>query len=297
MGVRTSAEESETRSTTEYIIEAPVKEFAVTDLSLRIIDTPGFEDTSGLEQAACNLHSISTFCHELLGSNMVHNVYPNIVMLCIQANDTRFKGPKSPFRKTLHAIRSLNIVDQQNPNVIIVITFACSLPHKRGEYDEEWEKLIIEKGDKVRQVVCDTLGVYAPVTWLENWFTKHNLEKQSGYTVLPNKELQPQNLYLKIIRMLKDNKDHLGHITLREMFGRSDKTQESKTGHSVQAKIAEKEQLDPKETQIYNALKKFSGSGVGLPEVTWKINQFISQREKYLTAVGVIKYVWAQASC
>ncbi len=278
-----SDEKSETRSTTEFTIEAPVERLAVTNLSLGIIDTPGFNDTSGLEQDACNLYAMSSFCC----SHFQRNLYPNIVLLCVQATDNRFMGPKSSFSKTLQAIRSLNIVDKQRPNVIVVITWACSIPFNNAT---KWEAKLIEKGRKVNEILRDTLGVHAPVVWLENHFEEVGLEKQSGYSTLPNGELQPSNLYQKVIHMLQENNDPLAHITFKEMFGRGDKTQPYRIGHSVDAKIAEEEQLNFKETQIYNTLKESATSGVGLPEVTNKINQYIAERGKDLPEVIVMKY-------
>ncbi len=275
-----SDEKSETRSTTEFIIKAPVEKLAVSDLSLGIIDTPGFNDTSGLEQDACNLYSTASFCNSLFGRNL----YPNIVLLCIQATDNRFMGSHSSFTKTLKAIRSLNIVDRQKPNVIVVITWACSIPFRNIT---KWENKLIEKGRKINEILRDTLGVHAPVTYLENDFKEVGLEQQPGRTILPNGEFQPSNLYQNIVKLLQENDDALGHFTLKEMFSRSDEKQPFKIGHSVDAKIAEDNPLSPEENEIFNILKESSTSGSGLPEVTKKINQYISEKGKDLSEVIV----------
>ena len=45
------------RETTEYILKTADEDLCVSDLTLSVIDTPGFDDTDGKEQDACNIHS------------------------------------------------------------------------------------------------------------------------------------------------------------------------------------------------------------------------------------------------
>ena len=67
-----------------------------------IIDTPGFNDTEGLEQDACNLASIHAMLksHNALkgledkeqGASPAIKIFPNVIMLLIKATDKRFEG-------------------------------------------------------------------------------------------------------------------------------------------------------------------------------------------------------------
>jgi len=59
---RTSSSRSETRRTTEFVLKEDDVELGVKDLSLGVVDTPGFNDTEGIEQDAANLACI----HDML---------------------------------------------------------------------------------------------------------------------------------------------------------------------------------------------------------------------------------------
>ena len=39
------------------------------------------------------------------------NIYPNVILLLMDANDNRFDGPNSALGKNLRAIRELQLVD------------------------------------------------------------------------------------------------------------------------------------------------------------------------------------------
>ena len=55
---KTSDEVSETRVTTEYEISADDPGYEVSELKLGLVDSPGFNDTDGMRQDACNFYSI-----------------------------------------------------------------------------------------------------------------------------------------------------------------------------------------------------------------------------------------------
>ncbi len=58
---KTNKSQSETSSTQEFIIYASDPEYEFEQLPFRLIDTPGFCDTDGTRQDACNLLCIKTF--------------------------------------------------------------------------------------------------------------------------------------------------------------------------------------------------------------------------------------------
>ena len=69
------------------------------------------------------------------------------------------------------------------------------------------------KKKDVQGVILNTLKVNAPVVLLENEFEDHELEKVGDFTELPNRELQPKNLYDACINVLRNN------ITIWQPFG------------------------------------------------------------------------------
>ena len=85
------------------------------------MDSPGFNDTDGLPQDACNFYSIKQFykTHPIL-----KNCYPNVVLVLINAGDKRIGGSASNLEKSLKCILKLDLVDKKNPNVIGVMTHA-----------------------------------------------------------------------------------------------------------------------------------------------------------------------------
>lgn len=56
-----NAFESETKKVSEYVLTVDEPKYAVSDLTLGIVDTPGFNDTSCSEQDACTLYAIKKF--------------------------------------------------------------------------------------------------------------------------------------------------------------------------------------------------------------------------------------------
>ena len=86
---KTNKSQSETRSTQEFIIYASDPDYGFERLPLGLVDTPGFCDTSGTHQDACNLLSIQKFfrTHPKLSE-----CYPNLIFLIVKATDNRMIG-------------------------------------------------------------------------------------------------------------------------------------------------------------------------------------------------------------
>jgi predicted GTPase len=94
-----SDQESETRLTVEWKSKFDSTSDQVRNMSISIIDTPGFFDTSGPDQDACNLASIQKFFQKL-SSKAARKILPNVVILAVKADWNRFSGPKSQLAKT-----------------------------------------------------------------------------------------------------------------------------------------------------------------------------------------------------
>jgi hypothetical protein len=68
----------------------------VKEMTLGVIDTPGFDDTDGIEQDACNLACIQDMLksHRPLQNIAEMNApaqFPNVILLLIKATATRYR--------------------------------------------------------------------------------------------------------------------------------------------------------------------------------------------------------------
>ena len=252
-------------------------------LTLSIIDTPGFNDTSGIAQDACNITSIKNFFATL---NTGENFFPNIVLLCIMANDTRFAGENSLFSKSLKAIKRLGIVDQNKPNVVIVFTFACAITPKQRK-----NNFFVMKGKKANEILFKTTGVTAPVVWIENEYDDYDLETQGAWTILPDGVLQPKNLYDAVKDVLKKNRDHFGLLAINRFF-LDNGTGKPFVGLSVAAKDSSKDTLDSEELGMRQNIEKDANMEEGMPEVSKKIMRYVKDNK----IEGVSKFFTSHSS-
>jgi GTP-binding protein EngB required for normal cell division len=209
----TSDNKSETRATTEFKLVGEEPSLAVSDLNLSLVDTPGFGDTAGLKQEACNLTSIENFLNII---SLGNRVYPNMILIVFSATENRFDDKNSAFCKALREVGTLNIVDKERPNVILVITHICLLSPKTAK--EKIKRI----SNSLKAIVKETLGVSAEAVCMENNYEEFNLEKDGDQTKLRiNKgELQPKNLFLAITERLTKNKDDLALVAFKKFFGK-----------------------------------------------------------------------------
>ncbi len=75
----------------------------------------------------------------------------------------RFEGENSGFSKALKAAKKLGIFDRQNPNVVVVLTWACSLPNRNAQ---KWKAKMEAKGQKINSILLKTVGVQGPVVFI-----------------------------------------------------------------------------------------------------------------------------------
>ena len=241
----TSKTESRTNATSEYVLTVDEPDFEVCNLNMSVVDTPGFTDTAGIDQDACNFLSIKTFCetHPSLGKE----IYPNLVFLTVSAMDQRIDGRNSCFVKCLRMIKFLKVVDKNHPNLVVVVTFCCSIGSNNVE---KWKKDIQEKKAMILDIVFRELGVHAPVVLMENEYDSgHELKRVGDFTVLPDGEKQPKNLYEACLKLLAPSQDHCGLMVLNSFFARARKCL-PKIEHKVEAKDSRVEKLSEKEKQF-----------------------------------------------
>ena len=260
--IPTSDKRSSTTSVNAYTSEHVCEELQVNRLRLTVVDTPGLNDTRGLDQDACNMYAVKKFCDENIQCDDTIR-YPNVILLCVKATDNRIDGDQSSFVKSLRALNSLHVIDTEKPNVVIAVTHACSLPHKDIQR-------FIDKKDKIKamyqEVAQTTLKIDVPVVFIENNYEEQQLEAFGNQeTFLPNNEIQPRNLFQAIIENVQENEDEIALMTLREAY-RAGSNTTFYPGKSVAAKIAKKEilrkgekqckQLLLQNSEVYESLKK-----------------------------------------
>ena len=254
MVAKTGSFEPETRATVEYLVD----DNEDSGLKLGIIDTPGLNDPRGIKQDACNLNSMKHFFknHPLYSQP---KCYPNLIFLVISANEHRIDGSGSKLANTLRALQQLDVVDKHHPNVVAVLTFCCS--DSRNVL--KWEKVMEKKKGTISRNIFEALGIQAPVVLLENDMDSYSLEKSGDFTVLPNDERQPKNLYEACQIILKENGDHNGLSTfdlgLAHNHGR--KKQYQVAYHKVIANDSSKNPISEVEQDLLNILRGSTEDG------------------------------------
>ena len=210
---KTSSSNSETRTTTEYILKVDDAEFEAKDLELGLVDSPGFNDTAGTRQDACNFFSIKKFFED---HPAVGGCFPNIIFVMMNAGDTRIEGENSNLAKSLKCLMKLNLVDPKKPNVVGVMTFAAHM----GRRPAKWERTFEERRNLFKSILFEHLNVAAEVVALENDVEDAELEKRDDFTILPDgKTLQPKNLLDACVSVLKKNGDKFGQLVISRVFG------------------------------------------------------------------------------
>ena len=232
-----------------FTTETRCEELKYKGLKLTVVDTPGFNDTSGLAQDACNIHAVQKYTEKHM-SVYGHVSFPNIILLCVKATDNRAIGPETELIKTIRTLKSLDFIDSERPNLIIVVTHACFFP----------KKVYVDRKQELKQMyqdaIKDALKCVVPVVLIENRFDDYDLaedDRKTG-TKLPDGEEQPPNLFHTVMDVLRNNNDELARMTLRETYRNGTKVEYSQQS-SVQAKKAhDVKELDAAETKCWNLL-------------------------------------------
>ena len=250
---KASRTKSETKITSEFLAFADDPNLEVKNLVMGIVDTPGFNDTAGVKQDACNVYSIKKFYED---HPKLRGCYPNLIFVLLPATDTRPEGENSNLSKSLRYLNWLGLVDRSRPNVVAVLSFCCSISWRKVE---SWEKKIEEKKKVLQDVILNALKVNAPVVLLENDFKDEGLEKVGDFTKLPNGELQPKNLYDACQKVLRKNKDNLGLITFNACFSKLKSVKSD--GYKIAAKDASKDVLTTEENEFMKYFQRAASGG------------------------------------
>ena len=252
---KTSDSKSETRTTTEFVIEVDSPErYETSGLRLGLVDTPGFNDTDGTKQDACNFYSIKEFYKKHMKGSM-----PNLVLILIQATDTRIQGENSNLAKSLRCLKSLKLIDTKFPNVVAVLTWSTALGEKKTKYT----KNISRKKEIVKDTIFEFLNVQVPVVALEN--DLEDLDKDGDFTVLPDGTRQVKNLYKVCQEVLKKSGDFYGHLIFNEAFNLGKKN--VTVGNKTEAKNAQSRKLSKDETEFFEFFSHALAGGTPDPLV------------------------------
>ena len=288
----TSETKSETRSTKEFVVKGNDPKYEVEGLSLGLVDTPGFCDTDGSKQEACNLLCMREFfrTHDTLSK-----CFPNLIFLIVKATDNRIEGENSQLGKALRCIEQFCLVDVKYPNVVVILTHVCSV---RKKNDKEWSKALDKIKSTFKRIVFNKLKVDAPVVLIENKYEDCNLERRDDYTLLQNGEWQPRNLYAACADLLVQNNDNLGLITLNSIFVESKhRKPRIEFGKESEAKIAKECTLKREEETKVDFLKLAVEGGYKDPcySAVW---QYISEQklqgqeeQEVMKIAGVLKHL------
>ena len=210
------------------------------------MDTPGFNDTEGYKQDACNLYSIKQFYEK---HPKLSGCYPNLIFVLVPATDPRIAGDNSNLAKSLRCLKEMRLVDSKHPNVIGVLTWAAGLKPKK-----KWTEKVNEKKRIIKDAIFKFLNVAAEVIPIENAFEDEELEEDGEWTVLPDDSRQPMNLFEECTKVLIRNKDYLGNTICTSVFGNTNRR--VNTGFSIPANDARVNHLNREESQFAKFFEK-----------------------------------------
>ena len=205
---------SETRSVNEYELQLELPENGIKNMKIAIVDSPGFHDTDGVKQDACNFYAIKKF-YETHPSAAGRRVYPNLIFVTILASYSLIGGDNNFLSKSLRALAQLDVVHPEVPNVIGVIT-------KAGQFSRDkkkWLKEFNEFKNAFKEILFKQFQVAAKIVAVENSPEAEGFSKKGDNYYLPDKvTLQPQNLFKACSDILKESGDLLGNIVFRDGF-------------------------------------------------------------------------------
>ncbi|KAI6658453.1 hypothetical protein LOD99_15253 [Oopsacas minuta] len=204
---------ADTKFVTEYVAIMESQAWRVSNLQIVFIDMPGWSDGREESQDVRNMALIDQFIsnHPFLGSN-IYKCYPNIVMIAINANDTRLKGENSQIVRMFRALSKLNVVDKDRSNILIILTHVNNVGKK--SFKERLKEII----DIVEDLTICYLKAKPVIVYLENDYEEHELEQIGDWTILKDKTLQPKNVFDGMIQLTSKYKDEVGQEAIRLYF-------------------------------------------------------------------------------
>lgn len=189
------------------------------------IITYDFEDTN-FSLCICDIAGsfqewIARFCEpgHIRTSNIMNSpcpktatAYPNLILFVWKANDIQFKNVR--FMQSLELLKAANLVDNQQCNIIFVLTHCLSL----GKTEKHFTQALMRKVYDVRLLASQILKLsHVNIVAVENLPQNFLLLQSGDFFELPNKDLSHRNLIATMFKLFTKNMDftalyHTGRI-------------------------------------------------------------------------------------
>jgi hypothetical protein len=224
-------------------------------ISLSFDDTPGLDDTKYADRAVNEdlFRSYSKVFYSRIDRSVPHTsseersnesvtnallqrirerMYPNVIVLVaswdsVTVDDNDPETFTSSIGKTIHSLINSNLVDEQRPNVIVVVTKSLTFWDDYDDYDSyadkaaQWNQDAKEKTN----IINGLRSKVFPQT--EPWpvvFVENGGGLSTAWRALPNGEMSHQNLFDAILKLAErrthdDAQDLVCMHALRFMTG------------------------------------------------------------------------------
>ncbi|KAJ7348409.1 hypothetical protein DFH08DRAFT_1000227 [Mycena albidolilacea] len=173
-----------------------------------------FDDTPGVEQTTSKDTESTASLLLRYKTNHFTDIYPNVILLVAEWASIKPDAHNesaaftSAIGKTLYALYSSNLVDEQRSNVVVVVTKSLSSLHEFDDYktmNEKYAQWRIEEGRR-RGVITDLQRkMFARSSPWEIVFIENGggSDMSAKFPVLPDGLLSHQNLYDAICDIIK----------------------------------------------------------------------------------------------
>ena len=207
--IPTSDSKSQTTTVSEYVSIMKCDKWKPENLRICFINPPGYGDTKGASHDVMNLAAIEEFISK---QRHLGNKFYKCVLITVNANDYRIRGEQSHFNKMLNALKHLHMVDTNNPNLVVALTHAMSIP--MGCF----AKKIQEQTECIQEIIKEKFGIEGSIVYIENSADSYCLQKLGDWTLLTDGTRQPLNLFQAMIALMSQAGDEVGMEAIRLFF-------------------------------------------------------------------------------
>ena len=244
---KVSDEEACTSDVSYFLSTMPSPDYELENLKIGFVDLPGWADGRGISIQAQNMAIIEQFIaeHPHLG-NRARPCFPNVVLIVVNANDNRPKGPASQAVLMLKAIKHLHIIDRKRHNAVIVMTHVQSIPPNS-----------IKQRKELYQGHCRAIfGFDPPFVYVENNCGEEGyyLPRDKDWTILNDglNTKQPYNVFKALMDQMKSNYDEIGAEAVRIFFSSRNAFKPIITGCVDRSRVSKKSEQKWLQRVVHN---------------------------------------------